>query len=291
MITARDEERHPAGPGDLWNESYYFNFFDGGRRNGGFLRIGFQENVGKANVWCLLIGGGRKAYQRFLLDLPYSEGRFPDGLCAGGISLRMLEPLEQFQLRFRDGDTRLDLQWQAIHPAKQLGESGEGALPENLASAHYEQSGLVTGSFCVKGESSDFDGSGARDHSWGIRDWAQLRGWTGIWPVFGPQLAFSCGRVFLPDGSVRKVGFVFDGEKNLEIADAKHEVEFAADGHTPTRVRVRFTDAEGKSVAVEGRLIANFPLPYDGNILNEAMFEFRMGDRTGYGLCEHFAGL
>jgi hypothetical protein len=290
MISATDEERHAAGAGELWNESYYFNFFDAREKIGGFLRIGLQERLRKSNVWCLLIRGGRKAYQRFLLDLPCPETRLADGLSAGGLSFRMLEPLERFQLGFADADTELDLLWEALHPVVELGGEG-GGLPENLASAHYEQSGLVTGRFAVKGERFDFQGNGSRDHSWGIRDWARLRGWIGVWPVFGEDFLFSCGRVFLPDGGERKVGFVFDGEQNLEIGDSELEAEFAGDGHTPTRVRLTLTDEKDRSAEVEGRLIANFPLPYDGNILNEAMFEYRMGERLGYGLCEHFVGL
>jgi hypothetical protein len=274
----------------LWNESYYFNFFDDREMIGGFARIGLQENAGKSNVWCLLIRGGRKAYQRFLLDLPYTNARLADGISAGGLSLRMREPLAGFEVGFKDRDTELDLRWQAVHPVKELGGNGEG-LPENLASAHYEQSGLVSGSFVVKGERFDFQGTGSRDHSWGIRDWSGLKAWIGVWPVFGRDFLFSCGRVFLPDGSSRKLGFVFDGDENLEIGASELELELADDGHTPERVQLTLIDEKERRFEVGGRRIANFPLPYDGNILNEAMFEYRMGERTGYGLCEHFVSL
>ena len=285
MISAQDEERHAAGPGELWNESYYFNFYDAQNREGGVTRIGLEENLKKSNVWCLLIKDGRPSYQRFLLNLPYNQACFDEGITVGGLTLRMLEPLKRFKVTFEDHDTQLDLLWEGFHPVKHLGENGEG-LPENMATGHYEQSGLVTGAFVVKGKTFDFQGVGARDHSWGIRDWGALKGWVGTWPVFGGQdpFTFTCGRVTLADGTVRKLGFVFDGRENMEIIHS----ELAEDGITPKRVRVDLTDEKGNRVEVEGKLIVNFPLPYDSNILNEAMFEYRMGDRTGYGLFEYF---
>jgi hypothetical protein len=289
MISARDEERHPVGPGELWNESYYFNFYDGQTRTGGFTRIGLEDNRKRSNIWCLLIKDGRPSYQRFLLNLPHTEAGFKKGITVEGLTLRMLEPLKKFKVEFKDGATEIDLLWQGFHPIKHFGESGEG-LPENMATGHYEQSGLVTGTFALKGETFDFHGTGARDHSWGIRDWGALKGWMGSWPVFGKEglFTFTCGRITLADGTVRKLGFVFDGRENLEIVDSEMKAEFAGDGFTPKRVQLDLTDEKGNRVKVAGKRIANFPLPYDNNILNEAMFEYRMGHRTGYGLFEYF---
>ncbi len=164
MIKARDEERHQPGAGELWNESYYFNFYDGHNQVGGFTRIGLQENLNTSNIWCLLIKGGRPSYQRFLMNLPYTRSGFDEGISVAGLTLQMLEPLKKFKIAFKDQDTELDLAWEGFHPVRQIGGSGE-ELPENMASAHYEQSGLVTGNLIVKGEEFDFQGVGGRDHS------------------------------------------------------------------------------------------------------------------------------
>jgi hypothetical protein len=292
MIHASDEERHPPQDHELWSESFYFFFYDGDQQNGGFIRIGLQETIGKSNMWCMLIRDGRKAYQRHLFDLPPIDTTLAEGISAGGATVQVVEPLQRVRLAFADGDTELDLMFDAFHPVKQLGGEGHGGdLPEDMAAFHYEQCHFVTGSFAVKGVRFDFNGTGARDHSWGIRDWAGLKGWIATWLMFGDDLAFSCGRVYLPKGGPLKLGFVFDGEENMEIADSNLVAAFAEDGHTPLAAAVTLTDQKGKTVEVTGRLIANFALGFDGNILNEAIFEYRWGDRIGYGMCEHFIGL
>jgi hypothetical protein len=277
MIHASDEERHPTQDHELWSESFYFFFYDGGQQIGGFIRIGLQETIGKSNMWCMLIRNGRKAYQRHLFDLPAIETTLAQGISAGGATVQVLEPLERVRLAFADGDTELDLIFDAFHPVKQLGgEDRGGDLPGNMAAFHYEQCHFVTGSFAVKGERFEFKGTGARDHSWGIRDWAKLKGWIATWLMFDDDLAFSCGRVYMPTGDPLKLGFV---------------AAFAEDGHTPLAAAVTLTDQKGKTFEITGRLIANFALGFDGNLLNEAIFEYRWGDRVGYGMCEHFIGL
>jgi hypothetical protein len=292
MIHASDEELHPAEDHELWSESFYFFFYDGDQQNGGFIRVGVQPTIGKSNVWCMLIRGGRKAYQRHLVGLPAVETALAEGIRAGGATVQVVEPLKRIRLAFSDRDTDLELMFDAFHPVKQFShQEGGGDLPENMAAFHYEQCHFVTGSFAVKGERFDFNGIGARDHSWGIRDWAGLKGWIAVWLMFDNRLAFSCGRVYMPTGDPLKLGFVFDGEENLEIADSTLTAAFAPDGHTPLAAAVTLTDEKGKTAEVTGRLIANFALGFDGNILNEAMFEYRWGDRIGYGMCEHFISL
>ena len=58
-IQAKDEFTHPLGPEKNFNESMYFNFFDGERGYGGFLRTGNRANEGYAEVTlCLYLPGG-----------------------------------------------------------------------------------------------------------------------------------------------------------------------------------------------------------------------------------------
>jgi len=287
VICTQDEERHPLGEGDLWNESYWFAFYDGKQQLGASVRIGLQGNLGIANIWCLLVRDGKKAYQRFQQNLPYTEASLAEGLSVGGLCFQLLEPLQRLRLTFADGDTSFNLIWDGIYPA----EGSDNDLPENMAVGHYEQAGMVSGRFTVKGASYDFDGAGGRDHSWGIRDWAHLKGWNGIWPVFGPDLVVATGSLFFPDGSERARSLYFDGEKNIEVLHSELHYEIGDDCHTPTHVRAKLHLETAQEVEVVGKRIANFPLPYDGNILNESFFEFQLGNRIGYGLSESYVGL
>lgn len=286
MIHEKDEGRHPAGAGELWNESYYFNFYDGQGQIGGFTRIGLQENLKKSNVWCLLLKEGRPAHSRFMLELPYTEAGMDQGVTVGGLTYRVLEPLKRFKIDFKDRDTELDLTWEAVHPVKEIGEQ-KGKLPENVASRHYEQGGTVSGTMTIQGERLTFQGFGMRDHSWGIRNWEGVKNWMGIWPVFGKDLVITSIRMTLLDDRAIETGFIFDGDDNLDVVQVDPKVEFAEDGLTQKRVDLEVTDEKGHRREITGRLIANFPLPYDGNLINEALFEYRLGDRTGYGLFEY----
>jgi len=286
MITEKDEGRHPAGEGELWNESYYFNFYDKHTRIGGFTRIGLQENINKSNVWCLLIKDKHPVYNRFILELLHTQAGMNQGVTVGGLTYKMVEPLKQFQIQFNDRNTQLDLTWKAVHPVKEIG-GGSGELPDNIASGHYEQAGIVTGTITLKGESYSLEGFGMRDHSWGIRDWEGVKNWMAIWPIFGKDLVIAAIRVTLLDDKVVHTGFIFDGNNNLDIVQVEPKVELAEDQLTQKRLALKVTDEKGQTRDISGNLITNFPLPYDGNLLNEAMFEYQLGERTGYGLFEY----
>jgi len=287
MINERDEGRHPAGREELWNESYYFNFYDPARQIGGFTRIGLQENLGTSNVWCLLIKDRKPLYSRFILNLPYTDEGLDRGVSVGGLSYKMLEPLRRFQIKYTARQIDLDLIWEALHPVKEIGGRKRGELPETIARGHYEQGGTVTGNLTFRGDSFPIQGYGMRDHSWGIRDWEGVKDWLAVWPIFGEDLIIAAIRVTLPDGNIIDTGFIFDGKQNLDIVQLEPEIRLAEDGHTQQEIALRVTDERGERYELTGGLIVNFPLPYDSHLLNEAMFEFRLGNRLGYGLFEY----
>lgn len=286
MISEKDEGRHPAGAGNLWNESYYFNFYDSQTQIGGFTRIGLQENIKKSNVWCLLLKDGKPAYSHFILELPHTGTGMDQGVTVGGLTYRVLEPLKRFKIEYKDRDTQLDLTWEAVHPVKEIGEK-KGELPQNIASAHYEQGGIVTGTVTIKGRSYPIQGFGMRDHSWGIRDWEGVKNWMALWPIFGKDLLITAIRITLSDDKVIHTGFIFDGKGNIDVVEVEPKLELAEDGLTQKSVNLRVKDERGARREITGKLIANFPLPYDGNILNEAMFEYQLGERVGHGLFEY----
>ena len=286
MISEKDEGRHPPRAGNLWNESYYFNFYDSQAQIGGFTRIGLQENINKSNVWCLLIKDGKPAYNRFILELPHTEAGMEHGVTVGGLTYRVLEPLKRFKIEFKDRDTQLDLTWEAVHPVKEIGEK-QGELPNNIASAHYEQGGRVEGTVTIKGKSSSIKGFGMRDHSWGIRDWEGVKNWMAMWPIFSKELLIAAIRITLLNDNIIQTGFVFDGNENIDVVEVKPIVELTEDGLTQKKLNLQVVDKKGERREMTGKLVANFPLPYDGNILNEALFEYRLGNKIGYGIFEY----
>lgn len=286
MITERDEGRHPAGPGELWNESYYFNFYDRRTQLGGFARIGTQANRQRSSLIFLLFKQGRPVFNRFLLDLPYTEEGMDQGITVAGLTYRVLEPLKSMEIRFEAGDTRLDLTWEALHPVAEIG-AGDEKMPEQMASGHYEQAGEVAGTVTLRQGKSDFQGYGFRDHSWGIRDWEAMKHYDLAWPIFGKDLLLNCMQITLLNGHTFPMGFVFDGNENLKISRQEMEVQLDEDDLTQKKVMIRITDEKGRDWEVTGKRIAKFALPFDGFLINETMFEYRLPQgQVGYGLCE-----
>src|SRR6187397_1175601 len=59
VATADDERRHQPDDDQLWNESYYLDFFAPDGSLGGYLRLGLYPNLGVAWYWACLVGEGR----------------------------------------------------------------------------------------------------------------------------------------------------------------------------------------------------------------------------------------
>src|SRR3990172_4834077 len=191
-VQAKDEYTPPLGPEKHFNESMYFNFFDRGRGQGGFLRIGNRANESYAEVTlCLYQPDGT-----VLFNYRRPEIHDNDAFDAGGMRFETLEPLVRLRTAyegtavyltepaqmagpgkaFRENPHRqvsIDLAHEGVAPV--YGSSGAGREiqdPEKeFAKAHYEQHMHVTGTVAIDGKAVQIDGYGLRDHSWGPRYW------------------------------------------------------------------------------------------------------------------------
>ncbi len=108
MISERDEGRHNPGGDLLWNESYYFNFFDQKSGLGGFTRIGMSPNlknpylkdspVGMGDqMLCLYLPDGRLAIVR---DTAPISGN-PSDVAVGPLKYECLKPMSEWRLTYR----------------------------------------------------------------------------------------------------------------------------------------------------------------------------------------------
>jgi hypothetical protein len=185
--SAADERRHEPGGERLWDESWYFDFASTDGRLGGCLRLGLYPNLGVAWYWAYLVGDGVG-----LLTVKHHEARLPKGdvleVREDGVwSAIHCETahdhwsvgLEAFAVALDDpadayahADGRgqhmplgFDLEWEAVAP------------PYTYPGVtRYEQPCRVTGDIAIGADRLSFDGSGRRDHSWGVRDW-----WRSAW--------------------------------------------------------------------------------------------------------------
>jgi hypothetical protein len=177
---ARDEDRHPPGQEQLWGECWYFDFTTPDASLGGYLRLGLYPNLGTVWYWAYLVGEGRPLiavrdhevtpprgsqlevrseglWSALTCETPFDH--WSVGLEAFAVSLD--SPLDAY--RGERGDRiglGFDLEWEAASPPFQY----QGVT-------RYEQSCLVHGDVLLGDERLTFDGTGQRDHSWGVRDW------------------------------------------------------------------------------------------------------------------------
>jgi hypothetical protein len=210
-LTAEAESTHTPGSDKEWNESLYFNFTDRRTGLGGYTRIGVLPNQDSDIGVMMLFAGGR----RLLVTNQGGRADTAGGFRVGTLAFERTQPLKKWRLTFSGemGDlddarrltvvepdsipripVEVELDWEGIAPPFNFKDAEPAAVAEMLVSAgtklsdlrsvskvgseHYEQAGRVTGTLRFDGREIGFEGSGHRDHSWGVRDWSAPRAWT-----------------------------------------------------------------------------------------------------------------
>jgi len=245
----------------------------------------------------------------------------------GTLSYERVEPLKSWRLTFAGemgdlADSRdlpgtepksiprrsveVDLTWEGMAPAFNFKDAEPAALAEMLVSAgtrlsdlrsvsrvgseHYEQAGKVSGTITINGEKRKFDGSGHRDHSWGVRDWSAPHAWTWLTCQFGDELAFNLSRVAIQSVDVFN-GFLCHGGRNYPVRRAELETRFEQDGLTQRSLRFRFEDTSGKAIEVEGDVLTVIPLDLrsrgHATMVNEGLARYTWESRSAYGIAEY----
>lgn len=289
MVAATDEHLHDPGDERHWQESFYFNWADAGGAAFGLARVGYRFAEGRGDGLVLAICDGRPEYCYpgvNLRGIPPRDGRPPGTYAVGRLALSVEEPLKRFRLTL-DGPHRMDLVFEAF---TDVFDYATQFAPE-LAASHYEQAGSVEGWTEFRGKHREISGTGQRDKSWGVRDWATVAGWDWISAQFGTDAAFNATLVADADGTALPSGFVHSDGENHAIAGIDLDYDWGGLAHEPARVRMRLTDANGREWKVNGEALGRFPLMRKGAWLEEVHTRFTMRDgsteRTGYGIIEH----
>jgi hypothetical protein len=312
-IQAKDEFTHPLGPEKNFNESMYFNFFDGERGYGGFLRIGNRANEGYAEITlCLYLPGGE-----VMFNYKRPEIADNDAFDAGGMRFEVVEPLAKHRtlyegsavfLRepeqmaepgqaFRENPHKqvsLDLIHEAVGPVfGSTGAQREAVDPEReFARAHYEQHMQIRGTLVIDGESTEINGLGLRDHSWGPRYWQALKYYRWLNCTFGPDFGLMVSEVCPAEGASIQSGVVFRGESLERISTVKIDTEFPPDSpYHQQRLTATLGLESGERLTLEGNVKGFIPLRNRraGMIthIGEGMTEYRCEGRTGLGISEY----
>ncbi len=307
-----------------WNESYYFNFIDPARRVGGWTRLGILPNqesdIGALMLYAggsriLVVGRGGRAVvqgQRFEMEKleyhcmePLKRWRLSfEGQMADIDDSRKLPEVSPDNVKLED--VRLDLDFEGMSPCFDFKNTHPAAVAEmivdagtrfadlrevaNVSGAHYEQAMRISGTVTIGEEEIPFDGSGQRDHSWGVRDWSAPRLWTWLTCQFPGGLAFNLSRVAIASVDVF-FGYVSRGGVNYPLRRVALETEFESDGVTQKRLRFKIEDTGGKTLEITGDALTIAPLRLDAQghktLINEALTEYHFEGETGFGISEY----
>lgn len=248
MLDPCDDIVHEPDPQrERWRESYYFMFYDFRLGIGGYSGIGYRPSKGYSGSAHFVWGRGISNLVASEFDRYETHDRLHP---VDGLSYECVEPFREWRVRFdgrlnraeddvvvprglvvpagKDGreavPVHYDLRFLADQPAYQYAKNPAW---DGLFDSHIDEVLRVTGSLSVGDQKFDIDARGAKDHSWGVRDWARPKGWRWVDVLFeeGPQATIwrstFDGEEWLQDGAI-----YYDGKADPVTAYAE-SVTFA----------------------------------------------------------------
>ena len=258
MTELPQADRLYDNPGDnpYWNESVWFSLSIPEQRKHGFIQYYFRPNMGLLNggpVWwdssgnhiwdCLYFNWSH------LQHIPPGSKKF-DMTANNSLSVKVLEPLTRYAIKYDNEDFKLDLQWQAIGPMHEL--KGNDAAQKAAQKFHMEQPGKMTGSLHRDGEQFAIDCFSMRDTSYGPRVYSGSSTGGYFWGI-AENSAFHA--IAKGEGSEQQVigGFIWkDGELSSLVSGTRTVEEYGK--HGPKQVRFEATDQAGRTIRATGKI-------------------------------------
>jgi hypothetical protein len=194
-------------------------------------------------------------------------------------------------LRFKHAEMRLEgeragiqAHFEALHQPYAYGFHPDGC-PDYAATNRIEQAGRVHGSVRIGERRIDFETFGARDHSWGTRDWEMPQHWKWLHAQAGPDLCLHFWQ-FYARGKVELRGYVLSDGVMAEVDDLA--INFGYDDqYNQTNIELQLHDSAGRITKMTGHNYAHFPLiPGAHTVLNEGAMTCEINGRPGVGWSE-----
>ncbi|UDY37912.1 DUF7064 domain-containing protein [Dermatobacter hominis] len=252
----QDEARHTPDDTELWNESYYLDWFAEDLSLGGYVRIGFYPNLDRVWYWACLVGPDRPLVTVIEHDIPMPRSASSlevrsEGLWADHV---VETPNEHMSINLEAFGLQLDDPAEVYHPEPRGSRVAFGfeldfhtdraAYLWPPVTPRYEIPCRVEGFVQVGDERIEVDGWGQRDHSWGAaRDW-----WTNQWSWTAGRLSdgtrwHSAGG-FFPDADWG-VAYRLDPD-STEFAEGDTVVLDVTEGRErlPTRTGTKIVDLD-----------------------------------------------
>jgi hypothetical protein len=286
MATIEDDLPHVAGPDSLplWNESYWFAFYDPNTEVGATIRLGIHPNQNEANLYLMFVRGHETVHTLIDVHAPVpalEEGR----LGLHGYTIDFERPPERFRLRYEREGQAIDVVWEGFSPTYLYPfppESSSDQVPR-----HIEHGGTVTGKIKIGGVEYAVDCLGHRDHSWGgERDWAKLHQWDYLSGEIGKDFWFNAVQVTLGEQQIY-IGGLWNGTEVLNLAEVKMDLRRVDGGTRSLGVDLHMVDEREHEHHIIGEeVLAIAPAQFGRTWVKDGFTRYRYGDRVGYGILE-----
>ncbi len=287
MATIEDDLRHVPGPDSLpmWNESYWFAFYDPASEVGATIRLGMHPNQNEANLYLMFVRGREVAHT--LIDthapIPAVED---DRLSLHGYAIDIERPLERFRLRYEREGHAIDVVWEGFSPTYLYPfppDSSSDQVPR-----HIEHGGTVTGMMKIGGVQYAVDCLGHRDHTWGgERDWAKMHSWDYLSGEIGKDFWFNAVQILLGDQQIY-IGGLWNGKEVLALEQIRMDVQTTDGGARQRAVDLHIVDEhECEHHIVGEEVLAIASAQFGKTWVKDGFTRYRYGDRVGYGILEH----
>jgi hypothetical protein len=256
QLPQADRFYHDFGDNPYWNESVWFSFSIPERKIHGMVQYYFRPNMGMLNggpvMWdpsgtfqwnCLYYNWSH------LQAMPPGAEKF-DMTANNSLSVKVLEPLTRYSVRYDNEGLQMDLEWEAIGPLHELRSADPGQ--QKVAKFHIEQPGRMRGMIHLDGTDYPVACFSMRDTSYGPRDYASLASGGYFWGIAADS---SFHAIAIGEGEEQKAmgGFIWrDGELASLVSGTRRVTKYGRYG--PKVVVFEAEDKLGRKLAVTGKI-------------------------------------
>jgi len=221
-------------------------------------------------------------------DKPIDPNMKFDNWELDGFLMRQDNQFGDARIQLNGGRADFDMEFNGSHPPYAYGSNRNGC-PSFMADNRIEQGGRMHGTLTLKENLNEreiqFDTTGHRDHSWGVRDWSSILHYKWFHGQVGKDVCVHFWHMHAL-GWTRNWGYVFKDGLLAEVIDVELDVDFT-DTYAQQAMRATLTDEAGRKTFIEGEFYAWYPLIPDPNVsLIESAARAQIDGAEGVGWME-----
>ncbi|WIW89504.1 hypothetical protein K3M67_05955 [Sphingobium sp. V4] len=283
-----DEHTHEPGPEENWQESVAMWWWDPVSQCTGFMRIGHEPVLedGNMTLWSFIRTPSWAS--QHMEQFPKQPGCItPDAMIAGGGKGTYRYDGKNTYWGVDLPDASLELKLDPLHQPIGLWPVIHAEYAKNIGAKHFELADRVEGVLTLKGERFEIKGYAYRDHSWGPRNWGNLKvhRWTN--GLIGEDFGFGFSNYMVEGAEINKRGFIREGN----IMHYTRQVDILplmeCDGATHRGGVVQATLTDGRTFRFDltptGR---GFMGGKRGSSCQDTLCRVANGTQTGFGILE-----